>query len=610
MRGAEALRLWRTLRHLRRGQIAQRLRYGCRRFVWERRSSQVDARYRARAAALPDLRWNHPGLARVADYRLAARSEAAALAAAQNALEGRFRFLGRDLDLGIQVEWFRPDLDTGTRLRKTLLHEFGYAIDLARAATEGNDSRHRERLFELARNWRSQAPIGRRDFAKDAWNARAVATRLTHWAVAGQVLGLRAGDPDADWLGREIGLHGLFLRENLELDLRGNHLFRDAAGLVFAEELCGGVPDALAWLERQVREQVLPDGCHEERAPLYHALCTQDLLEVALLLGESRPDWLTEALARMAGFIEAIALGDGELPLLGDGWLGEVPTPALLRAAREVCDPVPPEAPECHSGLVPLHTGPWRAVLRAGPHAPDEQMGHAHADLLSFDASHAEGRIVTDTGTLLYDPGPDRQRIRGTAAHNTLRIDGEEQIEAWGSFRVGRRGRARVTCRGRTGTWQWVSASHDAYAWLPGRPIHHRLLAVGEPGVLILDAVLGSGRHRIESHMHEHPQSERTGIGIVAIDGDAVAQDAPLHEHFGESRPMRQHRHEAVVELPWFGGWWIGPGAAVAVPALERDGTACRVHVAHAQVGLKWRPDCTDGEEAVSLCSPSGGSAN
>lgn len=612
VRHVEVLRTWRTLRHLRSAQIAHRVFYRGRRLLWERRSASVDARYRARAAALPALRWDHPGLARVADYRLAARPEADALATARDALEGRFRFLGRSECFGPEVSWFRPDLDQGTRLWKTLLHEFGYATDLARAAAATGDARYRERWLALARDWRAHAPIGCRDFALDAWNARAVATRLVHLAVAGRVQGLAAGDPDADWLGREIGLHGLFLRDNLELDLGGNHLFRDAVGLVFAQELVGGVPDALDRLARVVARQVLPDGGHEERAPFYHAVCTQDLLEVALLLGPAAPGWLPATLGRMSGFLEAITLGDGEIPLLGDGWLGEVPTPAVLRTAQEVGAPVAPLAPEHHGGLVPLRAGAWRVVVRAGRHAPDEQMGHAHADLLSFDASHGAARVVTDTGTLLYDPGPERQRVRATAAHNTLRIDAQEQIEAWGSFRVGRRGQARVWARGHTGAWDWVSASHDAYRRLPGRPVHHRLVAAGERGLLVLDAVLGTGRHHMESHLHEHPSAGSTGgMRFVPLAGQVTREPAPLHERFGETRPMRRHRVDVESELPWVGGWWIAPPSRAPVgAALAFHGDEVEVRLADPPFELSWRPHSTAAREAVSFGSDAGGRAN
>ena len=45
-------------------------------------------------------------------------------------------------------------------------------------------------------------------------------------------------------------------------------------------------------VSRQVAEQILPDGCHVERAPMYHAVCLKDLIEVQLLLGAASPVWL------------------------------------------------------------------------------------------------------------------------------------------------------------------------------------------------------------------------------------------------------------------------------------------------------------------------------
>jgi hypothetical protein len=218
--------------------------------------------------------------------------------------------------------------------------------------------------------------------------------------------------------------------------------------------------------------------------------------------------------------------------------------------------------------------------------------------------------VVTDTGTLLYDPGPERQRMRGTAAHNTLRVDGEEQLEAWGSFRVGRRGRARVLARGCQGTWQWLAASHDAYRRLPGSPRHHRLLAVSEHGILVLDAVLGAGRHHLESHLHQHPASESLGIRIAALGAPARREPSRLHEHFGETRSMWRFVVEQSAPLPWIGGWWIAPGAGEgSVGALTLDGALVCARLDDPDVVLKWQPDCPDGERTVSLCSATRGSA-
>lgn len=548
----------RTARHLRASQVLHRLRYSLRRPLWERRSPQINARYEKRAAARQaPVRWQHPGLARVARFREEQVGDREARAVAEAALEGRFEFLGVTRDLGRDVPWHRPDLDTGTRLWKTHLHEFPYAEALARVARDEADPRFRVRLFELARSWRAAAPIGCRDFAKDAWNGRATANRLLHWAVAGSMLDLAEPDPDAAWLGQQLAVAGLFLRDNLELDLLGNHLFRDAIGLLFAQELCDVAPDALNWLEAQVREQVLPDGGHIERAPMYHAICLQDLVEARLLLGDRTPDWLREAELAMAGFLESIVLGDGDVPLLGDGWLGEVDCNAILHAVRSQGEPPAPIEPEQHSGIAALRRGDLRLVARVGRHGPDYLMGHAHADLLSFDLSSGTRRVVTDTGTHVYDPGTEREALRATRAHNTIQIDAAEQLEVWGSFRVGRRGHARCHSRSETGNCRWISASHEGFSFLPGRPIHHRLLALSEGQLLVLDCVLGEGSHRIESFLNLHPDGDDRRMSIHALCASAREEEAELHERFGESRPMRKLVTAVTAALPWCGGWWL-----------------------------------------------------
>jgi len=609
---AEIGRFLRTVASLAPAQVWHRLRLGARRALWERRSRQVDARYRERAERLPAARFDHPGLARVAEFRTANRSEKLQRVA-RDALAGRFSFLNRTIAFGGEVDWFRPDLDQA-RLWKTHLHEFSYAAALAVAHRGSPDAGYRRGLFELVSRWSAAAPIGCPGFALEAWNGRAVATRLIHWAVAGSLLGLDADDAEGLDLGGQIGLHGLFLRDNLELDLRGNHLLRDAVGLVFAHEIVGGVPDALTWLAKQVHEQVLPDGCHIERAPMYHAICLQDLLEVQLLLGADAPRWLGEAVARMAGLLDYLLLGDGDLPLLGDGWLGEIEVEPLLAACRASVGSLPtPADPARHGGIVALERGAVRAVVRAGPHGPDTLLGHAHADLLSFDLSVGTQRIVSDTGTGCYEAGPKRQQLRSTAAHNSLQVDGEEQLEAWASFRVGRRGRARVCGQGSDDIWSWIWASHDAFSWLSGRPVHQRLLAVSERAVLVLDALTGTGRHRVANRLHIHPACPDPGRRVVALGADPRLQRVPYYERFGETREMTRLDVETSAELPWVGGWLIPVGGEFV--DAEASDFSCDLRLQGEQLQLRcsgrfeltgsWDLRAREGTEAVRLCTDS-----
>ncbi len=606
---AEFTRFLRTVAHLEARQIAHRGRAIARRAIWARAGARIDARYRARAAALAPARFDHPGLARVAGLRAERVDPGASLRTAQVALAGRFSFLDRSRDLGEEVDWYRADLDSGTRPWKTLLHEFPFAVDLALAGRASAEPGYRDRLLALVRSWCAASPVARPDSDRDAWNARAVATRLVSWALAASLFGLRREEPGGEMLSRELAVHALFLRDHLEWDTRANHLLRDVVGLVFAHELFGCDADALSLLRDQVAEQVLVDGCHVERVPLYHAVVLQDLVEVRALLGDGAPDWLDDAVARMAGFLAYLLPGDGRLPLLGDTWHGVVEPQRLLAEAGES---IPPSsgAPEHASGLVVLRRGDAHAVLRAGAHGPDYQLGHAHADGLSFELSRGERRVVTDTGTLTYDTGPARERLRSTAAHNTVQIDGAEQIECWSSFRVGRRGRARVTARGSDARWDWVVAQHDGYRWLPGRPQHRRLLAVSDEAAIVLDAITGGGRHTVRSALHLHPELGPDDRRALALGAEAQCAVVPLHERFNTSRDMEELFVETRAPLPWYGGWLVlfsGGQAPCASELRDENGVvhaSCRS--ARFEVEIRWALDPVDGGSAVRISSPRG----
>jgi len=60
-------------------------------------------------------------------------------------------------------------------------------------------------------------------------------------------------------------------------------------------------------------------------------------------------------------------------------------------------------------------------VARVGP---DYLPGHAHADSLSFELSVFGRRLLVNGGTSCYGMSAERLRQRGTAAHNTVVVDG------------------------------------------------------------------------------------------------------------------------------------------------------------------------------------------
>jgi hypothetical protein len=106
--------------------------------------------------------------------------------------------------------------------------------------------------------------------------------------------------------------------------------------------------------------------------------------------------------------------------------------------------------------------------IDAGPHG-GLTAGHGHADALSIQLISGGRPILIDPGTFCY-VCPERDRFRGTAAHNTLQVDGRDQAQPKGPFAWTDLPETTVD-RWHTGeTFDFFAGHHNGY-----RPvIHHR----------------------------------------------------------------------------------------------------------------------------------------
>jgi hypothetical protein len=108
--------------------------------------------------------------------------------------------------------------------------------------------------------------------------------------------------------------------------------------------------------------------------------------------------------------------------------------------------------------------------------------------------------LLVDPGTYTYVAGAEwRERFRGSAAHNTIRIDGVDQAQPAGPFRW--QGLPEVGLR------DWVSTSDrdslDAHCRYAGF-LHRRRWVFLKPDLLlVLDQVEGpAGEHLVEQFWH------------------------------------------------------------------------------------------------------------
>lgn len=319
------------------------------------------------------------------------------------------------------------------------------------------------------------------------------------------------------------------LSRNLEWRLQANHLFSDLLSVVFGGLLFEGrEPDR--WLARlpaflaELRDQVLPDGAHEERSPLYHALLLEQLLDLLNLARVSprTPAGLTDALvekaSRMCGALEVLTLPDGEIALFADTALGVAPTPPVLTDyASALHVPVlAPEQPDRlpFGGYVRLADARLHLVASLSGPAPAHQPGHAHCDALSFELCVDGERAVSDTGVYEYRPGPRRDAARATRSHATVEVDGQEQAEWWAGHRVGGRPRVQVVDHA-----PGLACEATCEGWSTRGTLHRRRFEL-EDGVLrVHDALEGEPRP-VRLHL---PLAPGASARLV---GDARAPDA------------------------------------------------------------------------------------
>jgi hypothetical protein len=149
---------------------------------------------------------------------------------------------------------------------------------------------------------------------------------------------------------------------------------------------------------------------------------------------------------------------------------------------------------------------PQQMVIDAGPQGIGHS-GHGHADALSVRVSLDGHRFLIDPGAFCYICG-DRNKFRGTAAHNTLRVDELDQADPEGPFAWSSLPEIRAERWVTASTFTLFIGSHTGYSRLPDPVIHRRLIFHLKGGDLhggfwfVQDIAAGCGTHQLDIFWH------------------------------------------------------------------------------------------------------------
>ena len=258
------------------------------------------------------------------------------------------------------------------------------------------------------------------------------------------------------------------LEKKLEYHLLGNHLLEDAYALYIVASYFGDeklLKKARKLLNKQLKEQILPDGAHYEQSPMYHCILLDRLLDV-INIAKNDVRCQTEDVRcfsdyaeRMLGHLESVKWGVGDIPLLNDSANRIAPTTSQLFYYAKRLGLKWKKIPMKESGYRKLIAGNMEAIVDVGNITATYQPGHTHADTFNYELRIDGKPFIVDTGISTYNKTERRQLERSTVAHNCVSVDGKNSSEVWGGFRVGKRCRVsglQLTANG-------LEASHDGF---------------------------------------------------------------------------------------------------------------------------------------------------
>jgi uncharacterized heparinase superfamily protein len=279
---------------------------------------------------------------------------------------------------------------------------------------------------------------------------------------------------------------------------------------------------------------------------MYHSLILEDVLDLINLRRTYPgllPDWSGVG-GRMLGWLEQMIHPDGGIAFFNDSAFGVAPEPGRLADYARRLSIQAERHPLAESGYVRLENEHAVLLFDAALIGPDYQPGHAHADTLSFELSINGRRVIVNSGISTYENNADRHAQRGTAAHNTVRVDGQDSSEVWSAFRVARRARPLNV---KTDQQEFAEAAHDGYTRLKDPVTHARRLEFSDSGLRITDTIQATREHQAEIYFHLHPESKVN----IQLDANLTRSEEPTfwYPGFNTGEP-----NQTVV------GRWSGKG--------------------------------------------------
>ena len=434
------------------------------------------------------------------------------------------------------------------------LNRFSFAYTLVRAYWQTEDERYAECFWQLVENWREHNSPNQ----GVNWKCgQEITFRVMAWCFGlyGLMVAPSTSDERIRRLAEMIAVSGERIERNLgyALSQKNNHGISECIGLMTIGLLFPEFRSSKRWvtngqrhLLEQVNELFYEDGSFAQYSMNYERVALETLLWIICLaegVEHSLPNEIEQVCLLGAGFLyQCQEESTGQLPLYGasDGSV------ILPLAEQDYLDfrPVIEACFALNRESLPYERGPWDeltwwlfgaepfsrgresrlstdlaaeaggyyalrhdegfAFIRCGPyrHRP------SHADMLHVDIWWRGINIACDAGTYSYNAAHDLdQAIAATRFHNTVAVDGRDQMERVGRFlwlpwsEGSSSGIAVTNATEGDDAWRWWQGRCDRYERLSDRVFHARAVLIGpENEIVVIDRLTGATNHDFRLH--------------------------------------------------------------------------------------------------------------
>lgn len=452
-----------------------------------------------------------------------------------------------------------------------LLHKFYFAPGLGADFVAQGDQRYLEKWLELTTAWLDTVPL---DFLSSDVTGR----RVQNWIFAHHYFVTTAkisALPTRFYLKFLHSLHQQVTYLCTHLTPARNHRTIELYAIFMAAVVFPEFAAAAQWLVFAQREllanieaDLRADGVHCEQSTDYHHLVVKNYLGVKRLAaanGIVLPSPFDTLLQKALDFAMVVHRPDGAIPALSDGDARSFldllhqgyelyGKPEYLYVATQGAAGTPPATRSyCFpaGGYTILRSG-WGEAATAFTDerylifdcGPLGEGNHGHLDLLSFEAAAFGQPLIVDPGRYTYhEPALAsgeinwRARFRGTAYHNTVQVDGQEQ-----TCYVFHKKKFKL--RGPEPSWQLCAfLQEDTFDLVHGLAasaeydaVHERIIYFANHEYwLITDILRAPTAHRYD--LHFHLAASAYGYTTVCTQGATTLIQAP---HLLLAQPLDQ----------------------------------------------------------------------